>query len=51
MFIPQGKEIGWEGPPFEVDGDRTEFSLAIFGYKNFLFYPLTINQSYSLDVS
>ena len=51
MFNPQGKEIGWEGPPFEVDGSKADFCLAVFGYDNNLFYPLIINESYSLDVS
>ena len=41
----------WDGPPFEVDGDRTEFSLTIFGAGNYLYYPLVINQMYNVDVS
>ena len=50
-LLLQRKEGLWDGPPFEVDGDTTEFSLGLFGQLNLLFYPLTINQSYSVDVS
>ena len=51
FLLLQGMEGLWDGPPFEVAGDRTEFSLALFGLSNLLFYPLTVDQSYSVDVS
>ena len=41
----------WDGPPFEVNGNATEFSLAIFGEFNILYYPLFVNETYTVDVS
>ena len=49
--LVQGEEEAWDGPPFEVNGDRMEFSLTVFGLDNYLYYPLVINQTYRVDVS
>ena len=43
-------DVFWNGPPFLVDGDSTEFSLVLSGRLRHIYYPLRPDREYSVTV-